>query len=129
MSTAIRIATDDPARSMSPMKNTKRSGVEQEVLEKQVLICKAFANPTRLHMLELLGKRDWSAADLQKELGVSKANLSQHVTVLKTAGVILRRRRGKQVYFSLAMPEVKTACQLIRNVLRAQIRNERQLAI
>ena len=129
MSTAIRIAVDDPARSMSPMKNTKRSGLEEEVLEKQVLICKAFANSTRLHMLELLGKRDWSAADLQKELGVSKANLSQHVTVLKTARVILRRRRGKQVYFSLAMPEVKTACQLIRNVLRAQIRNERQLAI
>ncbi len=111
------------------MKNTKRASVDEEILERQVLICKAFANGTRLHMLELLGKRDWSAHDLQQELGVSKANLSQHVTVLKTAGVILRRRRGKQVYFSLAMPEVKTACQLIRNVLRAQIRNGRQLAI
>jgi len=111
------------------MGNTKRPSVEQEVLERQVLICKAFANSTRLHMLELLGKRDWSAQDLQKELGVSRANLSQHVTVLRGAGVILRSRRGKQVYFSLAMPEVKTACQLIRNVLRAQIRNGKQLAV
>jgi DNA-binding transcriptional ArsR family regulator len=111
------------------MKNIQRPSVDEEVLERQVLICKAFANSTRLHILELLGKHDWSAHDLQQEVGVSKANLSQHVTVLKTAGVIVRRRRGKQVYFSLAMPEVKTACQLIRNVLRAQIRNGRQLAI
>jgi DNA-binding transcriptional ArsR family regulator len=129
MSATISIAADDPERSTSPMKNNKRASIDEEILERQVMICKAFANSTRLHMLELLGKRDWSAHDLQQELGVSKANLSQHVTVLKTAGVILRRRRGKQVYFSLAMPEVKTACQLIRNVLRAQIRNGRQLAI
>ena len=111
------------------MKNTKRASIDDEILERQVLICKAFANATRLHMLELLGKRDWSAAALQQKLGVSKANLSQHVTVLKTAGIILRRRRGKRVYFSLAMPSVKTACHLIRNVLRAQIRRGGQLAI
>ena len=129
MSMAISFGQEDLQGNSRPMKNTKRSRVEEEVLERQVLICKAFANSTRLHMLELLGKHDWSATDLQQQLGVSKANLSQHVTVLKTAGVILRRRRGKQVYFSLAMPEVKTACQLIRNVLRAQIRNGRQLAI
>ena len=111
------------------MTRSKRPSVDQEVLDRQVMICKAFANPTRLHILELLGKGDWSARDLQQELGVSKANLSQHVNVLKTAGVIKRRRDGKEVQFSLAMPEVKTACQLIRNVLRAQIRSGRQLAI
>jgi ArsR family transcriptional regulator len=111
------------------MKTSRRASVEEEVLERQVQICKAFANSTRLHILELLGKHDWSAQELQQALGVSKANLSQHMTVLKTAGVIVRHRQGKEVQFSLAMPEVKTACQLIRNVLRAQIRSGRQLAI
>ncbi|HVO64732.1 MAG TPA: metalloregulator ArsR/SmtB family transcription factor [Terriglobales bacterium] len=101
----------------------KRTSVEEEVFERQVLICKAFANSTRLHILDLLGKRDWAAGELQEQLGVSKANLSQHITVLRAAGVIVRRREGKQVYFSLAMPEVKRACQLIRDVLRTQIRN------
>ena len=78
-------------------------------------------------MLNLLGKRDWSAAEIQKELGISKANLSQHVAVLRSAGVVVRRRESKQVYFSLAMPEVKQACQLIQHVLRAQIRNGQKL--
>jgi ArsR family transcriptional regulator len=109
------------------MRQRRRVTVEEEVFERQVLICKAFANSTRLHILDLLGRRDWVAGELQEELGISKANLSQHVTVLKSAGVILRRRQGKRVYFSLAMPEVKSACQLIRNVLRAQIRNGQRL--
>jgi DNA-binding transcriptional ArsR family regulator len=110
----------------SPIRKTKRASVDEEVFERQVLICKAFAHSTRLHILELLGRRDWVAGELQEELGISKANLSQHVTVMKTAGVIVRRRRGKQVYFSLAMPEVKQACQLIRSVLRNQVQNGRK---
>jgi DNA-binding transcriptional ArsR family regulator len=51
------------------------------------------------------------------------------MTVLKSAGVVVTRREGKQVFFSLAIPEVKQACHLIRDVLRAQIRNERELAV
>lgn len=109
------------------MTNAQRDIVEGEVLDRQVQICKAFANSTRLHILDLLGRRNWAAGDLQKELGVSKANLSQHIAILKTAGIIVRRRRGKQVFFALAMPEVKQACQLIRTVLRTQIRNGKKL--
>jgi DNA-binding transcriptional ArsR family regulator len=115
------------ARGLTMKKRSKQAEVENEILERQVLICKSFANSTRLHILDLLGKRDWSAADIQRELGISKANLSQHVTVLRSAGVVVRRREGKQVYFSLAMPEVKQACQLIQHVLRAQIRNGQRL--
>ena len=115
------------AHGLTMKKGSKQSEVENEILERQVLICKSFANSTRLHILDLLGKRDWLAADIQRELGISKANLSQHVTVLRSAGVVVRRREGKQVYFSLAMPEVKKACQLIQHVLRAQIRNGQRL--
>ncbi len=127
MGTATIVGQFMKPEGRSPMKKTKRANVDEEVFERQVLICKAFANSTRLHILELLGRRDWAAGELQQELGVSKANLSQHVTVMKTAGVIVRRRRGKQVYFSLAMPEVKHACQLIRSVLRNQVQNSKRL--
>jgi len=102
---------------------------EQEVYERQVRICKSFANTARLHILELLGKREHGISELQQQLGVSKANLSQHLAILKAAGVVVTRREGKQIFCSLAIPEVKQACQLIRSVLRAQIRNGRKLAV
>lgn len=103
--------------------------VEVEVFERQARICKAFANATRLQMLDLIGKHDWATSDLQEELGISKANLSQHIAILKAAGIVGARRKGRQVYLSLVMPEVKSACRLIRDVLRAQIRNGQRLTI
>jgi ArsR family transcriptional regulator len=102
---------------------------EDRVYEMQVRICKAFANPARLRVLDLLANRERAVSDLQRQLGISKANLSQHLAVLKAAGVVATRRDGKQIYCSLAIPEVKQACQLIRGVLRAQLRNGRKLAV
>jgi DNA-binding transcriptional ArsR family regulator len=107
---------------------TKRR-LEEGIYERQVGICKAFANPTRLHILDLVAHRDYPASDLQRDLSISKANLSQHLAILKAAGVVATHRDGKRVYCHLAIPEVKQACALIRNVLRAQVRNRRNLAI
>jgi len=107
----------------------KENGFETMIYEKQVNICKAFANPIRLRILDLIAQRPYPASELQEHLSISKANLSQHMTILRAAGVIVTHREGKQVYCSLAIPEVKQACQLIRNVLRAQIRSGQQLAV
>jgi DNA-binding transcriptional ArsR family regulator len=106
-----------------------RQRLEQEIYERQVGICKAFANPTRLQILDMVARHDYPAADLQKHLSISKANLSQHLAILKAAGVVVTHRDGKRVHCHLAIPEVKKACALIRKVLRAQIRNGRDLHI
>lgn len=94
---------------------------DDEIFERQARICKAFAHPGRLRILDLIGHGERGVSDLQKELGLSKTNISQQIAVLKSAGVLATRRNGKQIYCSLAIPEVKQACQLIRGVLRAQI--------
>ena len=103
------------------------NGIESVIFERQAGICKAFAHPTRLHLLDLLGKGERGVGKLQDELGVTKANISQHLSVLKAAGVVVTRRSGKQVYAALAIPEVKQACHLIRQVLRTQIRKQYRL--
>ncbi len=105
-----------------------KNGIENQIFERQAVICKAFAHPTRIHLLDLLGKGERGVGPLQDELGITKANMSQHLAILKAAGVVVTRRDGKQVYASLAIPEVKQACQLIHKVLRTQIRRQHQLA-
>ena len=107
----------------------KTESEDQQIYQMQVRICKAFANPARLRMLDMMAKREYSVADLQAALGISAPNLSQHLSILKAAGVVTTRRDGKQIYCSLTFPEVKQACQLIRDVLRAQVRNDRNLTI
>jgi ArsR family transcriptional regulator len=102
---------------------------EKEVYARQVSICKAFANPIRLRILDLVAHHRQPASRLQQQLAISKANLSQHLAVLKAAGVVTTQRRGKSVECELAIPEVKKACSLIRGVLRAQIRKGSHLQV
>ncbi len=102
---------------------------DERVYEMQVRICKAFANPIRLHMLDLLSKREHSVSELHRVLKITIPNVSQHLAVLRSAGVVETRREGRQIICSLTLPEVKQACQLIRDVLRAQVRQERNLVI
>jgi DNA-binding transcriptional ArsR family regulator len=105
------------------------SKLDLEIFERQAVICKAFAHPKRLQLLDLIGKGERPVAELQEELEVSKANMSQHLSVLRSAGVVSTRRSGKQVYCSLAIPEVKNACHLLREVLRGQLRKQHKLVI
>ena len=110
------------------MKSSK-TGMKRdtEIFERQARICKAFAHSGRLQILDLLGEGERGISELQEALGISKTSMSQHLSILKSAGVLATRREGKQIYCSLAMPEVKQACQLIRKVLQAQIAASRRL--
>ena len=109
------------------MPTKSKKNTDDEIFERQARICKAFAHPGRLRILDVLGEGERGISELQKELGMTKTSVSQQIAVLKSAGVLATRRNGKQIYCSLAIPEVKQACQLIRKVLRAQIADSHRL--
>ncbi|HEX8984438.1 MAG TPA: metalloregulator ArsR/SmtB family transcription factor [Bryobacteraceae bacterium] len=111
------------------MSRATRIELDDQVYELQVRVCKSFANSTRLRMLDLLAKQELTVSELQEALKITTPNVSQHLAILKAAGVVTTRRDGKQIYCSLALPEVKQACQLIRDVLRAQLRNGSKLVV
>jgi DNA-binding transcriptional ArsR family regulator len=100
----------------------KKLKSNQHDYEREAAICKALGNPTRLRLLAMLEPCDCWSAELQGGLGISKANLSQHLGVLKSAGIVGTRRQGKQLYCGLAMPEVKQAMTLLRAMVKIQAR-------
>ncbi len=104
----------------------KRPNGNREIYERQAVLCKAFANPTRLHLIDLLSKGNRWAADLQGTLGISKANLSQHLAILKSAGVVSTHREGKALSCGISMTEVKQATALFRAMLKSQVRENRR---
>jgi DNA-binding transcriptional ArsR family regulator len=75
----------------------------------------------------MLERSDRWSADLQAGLGISKANLSQHLGILKSAGVVATRREGKQLYCGLSMPEAKPAMTLLRAMVKIQARGSRRV--
>ena len=105
------------------------AAADNRIYELQVRICKALANPNRLRILDLLGKKPYTVSGLQKELGIPLANVSVQLATLRAAGVVVTEKKGKQVYCFLALPEVRQACHFIRRVLKAQVRNAQNLPI
>lgn len=102
----------------------KKNELQKNVYEMQAEICGALANPVRLHILDLLSNGERSVSELIDILQIPKANLSQHLTVLRDSGIISSRKEGLFQFVSLAIPKIKEACQLVRSVLVSKIESE-----
>ena len=107
-----------------PLSELSSKEAEKRVYERQAEVCKAFANPIRLQLLDALSEGERPCSELQIEIGISKANLSQHLAVLKSAGIVVTRRDGTRVLCALAIPEVEQACRILRKVLIRQIESD-----
>ena len=64
-------------------------------------VFKALADPTRREILRLLGKGEMSAGDLAEKFDMSKPSMSHHFSVLKEADLVVCRRDGQQLIYSL----------------------------
>ena len=65
---------------------------------------KTLGHPARIRVLELLGEREHAVSELLPEVGVEPANLSQQLAVLRRAGLVVTRKEGSAVYYSLTSP-------------------------
>ena len=99
-----------------------------EMLERQAMICHALSDPKRLRILYALGSGERSVGDLASELGVSIANVSQHLGVLRSRGLVESRREGTSVIYRLAYPETMEACRVLRSILARQLADEGRLS-
>jgi ArsR family transcriptional regulator len=61
----------------------------------------ALAHPTRIAIVELLRDGELSAGALIERLGVEQANASQHLTVLRAKHIVVNRKAGNQVFYSV----------------------------
>ncbi len=62
---------------------------------------KALSNPKRLAILKLIQNSEKTVSDIVERLHLRQANVSQHLMLLKEAGIISMRRKGKHVYYHL----------------------------
>ncbi len=98
-------------------------------LDIQAEVFKALAHPTRLHILEALAHEEACVCHLTTLLKQRQANVSQHLMVLREAGLVEDRKEGVLVYYRLADRRVVEAVRLLREMLRASGRPVRPLDI
>jgi DNA-binding transcriptional ArsR family regulator len=74
----------------------------------------ALAHPTRIAIVELLRDGELSAGALIERLGVEQANASQHLTVLRTKHIVVNRKAGNQVFYSVRDPLILEVLEVMR---------------
>ena len=80
-------------------------------------MCKTISNPRRQAILDTIRNGEMTVSELIKETGISQANLSQHLSILRSKGVVNTRRDGNNVYYSLSNLKIIKAYDLISEVL------------
>jgi Predicted transcriptional regulators len=93
---------------------------EITVLQAEVL--RTLANPRRLEILHRLADGPCEVGRLADGLGISQPNVSQHLAVLRTSGLVDADRDGREVRYRLTDPEVMVACGIMRGVLERRLR-------
>ena len=89
-------------------------------LERQryAAVGRALSDPKRLCVLESLAVGELSVGDLSARVNCQVPNMSQHLAVLRSAGLVATRRTGSTVYYRLADPRVLEAYRLIQTIAR-----------
>ncbi|MCD8484310.1 metalloregulator ArsR/SmtB family transcription factor [Candidatus Woesebacteria bacterium] len=80
-------------------------------------LLKALAHPRRLEIVQLLQEQELPVTDIHTMLDLPQANISQHLSILREAGVVESRKDGKQIYYRMSSPKIVEACDLLREVL------------
>ena len=80
-------------------------------------VCKTLANPKRQEILDNLREKALTVNEIVKKTGISQANLSQHLAILRTKGIVTSRRDGINVCYSITNSKIIQAFDLISQVL------------
>jgi DNA-binding transcriptional ArsR family regulator len=79
-------------------------------------VARALADPKRLCVVERLASGEQSVSELSREVGCQVPNMSQHLAVLRSAGLVASRREGSTVFYRLVDDRVLDAYKLLQQV-------------
>ena len=81
-----------------------------ELADQQAAMCRAFGNARRLLIVWILSKEELSVNEIAARAGSSLQNVSQHLSLLKKAGIVTTRRDGQTIYYQIADDENIKQC-------------------
>jgi len=84
-------------------------------------VFQVLGHPTRIHIVEILWKGEVSVGALLEEIGVEPANLSQHLTVLRSKGLVVNRKNGNQVLYALRDPMLVGVLDTMKRYFQADL--------
>ncbi|MFE2964430.1 ArsR/SmtB family transcription factor [Streptomyces sp. NPDC059340] len=88
---------------------------------------KTLGHPARIRVLELLSEREHAVAEMLPEVGIEPAHLSQQLAVLRRANLVVTRKEGSTVYYSLTSPDIAELLKVARTILSGVLAGQAEL--
>jgi ArsR family transcriptional regulator len=88
---------------------------------------KTLGHPARIRVLELLSEREHAVAEMLPVVGIEPAHLSQQLAVLRRANLVVTRKEGSTVYYSLTSPHIAELLGVARTILSGVLAGQAEL--
>lgn len=88
---------------------------------------KTLGHPARIRVLELLSEREHAVAEMLPLVAIEPAHLSQQLAVLRRANLVVTRKEGSTVYYSLASPHIAELLAVARLILTGVLAGQAEL--
>src|SRR5699024_11197879 len=105
----------------------ERSGVSRPLYQLKAEFFTTLGHTAQLRVLELLSEREHAVAEMLPEVGIEPANLSQHLAVLRKAGLVHTRKVGSTVFYSLTSSHVAELLAEARMILTGVLSEQVEL--
>lgn len=100
---------------------------EKQLYKYHAEFCKVLANPKRLEIMFLLGKKELCVEEIAEKMNIRVANVSQHLSIMRRKGIVNSRREGKNIYYSIVNEKIIEACTIMREVMVENMRENLKL--
>lgn len=95
------------------MPTMRRTSMTPKTIDLVAERFRALGEPARLAILQALRHGERCVGELEADTGLNQANLSRHLQVLSSAGMVRRRKDGLFAYYGLADANVLRLCELM----------------
>jgi len=98
----------------------------EPIYEIKAQLIAVLANPKRLQIVELLDGKERTVSQLAESLDVPQATTSQHLAVMRKAGVVETRKDGNFVYYRLADQRIADACRVMSEAVVSLLMSQQE---
>ncbi len=95
--------------------------MKEAIQDLKAAIFQALSHPTRIAIIEQLRNGELSAGAILERLGLHQANASQHLAILRAKQIVVNRKEGNQVFYSLRSPLMLEVLDATRRYFQAQV--------
>ena len=93
----------------------------EPIYELQAEVLKTLAHPRRLEIVHELALGPRTVGRLADDLGLPQPNVSQHLALMRSSGVVEAERDGREIRYRLTDPDIITACGLMQQALQRRL--------